>query len=425
MKNNISEIIYNVVQINKKCINRNKLEGGYFNLIKLMGMASSEVNTHTPIIADLLNPNGQHGQGNTFLKLFLEYFSIDFSLASKVNVEREKRSKNDQIDILIENESKIIIIENKIYASDQEKQLYRYYEYCIRQKKKPILIYLSMQNSTPSRRSLGMIVRGEDGSYYLNEPSLQKVELLVLNYKDDLLDWLDLIKKYSLNKPNLNSGIEQYINLILQMTGQVMTNKSEIKKLLLDTQVNEFQAISDLCNVFRSSDFRGELLYRFFESVGSDIVRNSEFESSIDLAYTNTVKIQYNLDNCKKWFKSKSLNNRKTRDFIGVLFDHNAVNNFKFFIVVVTKGMYYGFFSEENLDDLKGLDHDPVWVSDSTTQKLERSWYGKKVCNVWNFDKTCVDLLNINNNDNYEKFIKNVTSDFNFIVDKFKQSYLE
>ncbi len=424
MDKKLSKIIYDVVQINKESITKNKGEGRYFNLIKLMGMASSEVHPHTPIIADSLNPNGQHGQGDIFLKFFLNLFSIDFSLDSKVKVEREKRSKNDQIDILIENDSQIIIIENKIYAIDQEKQLYRYYEYCIRQKKQPILIYLSMQNSNPSKRSLCKITRGQDGNYYLNESNLQKVELKVLNYQDDLLGWLDIIKKYSLGNPNLNSGIEQYINLILQMTGQIMTNKSEIKNLLKNIQADEFKAISDVCNVYRSSDFRGELLSSFFDSVSMDITSFEEFSISTESEFINLDKIHYNLTNCKKWFKSKNVNKRKSRDFIGVIFDSKASNSLKFFVVVITEAMYYGFFVEDDLFNLEILNEDSIWTMNSTTEKLGKTWFGKKVCNVWDFDVTTVELLNTKNNDNYEQFIKNVISDFNFIGDKFKQSHL-
>lgn len=423
MNNNLKTIISSVLEINDKCIHRNKIEGNYFNLIKLMGMASSEVNTHTPIIADLLNPNGQHGQGNIFLKLFLELFSIDFDIDYKVRVEKEKRVKNDQIDILIENESKIIIIENKVYASDQQKQLYRYYQYGLRQNKQPILIYLSMQNLAPSRNSLGAIIKGGDENYYLNDSNAQQVQLLVLNYRNDLLKWLDLSNKSLCYQQNIKSGIQQYINLILQMTGEIMSNKSEIKHFLNNMESNEFKAVSDLCNVYRSSEFRGELLSSFFDSVGKDISLIPEFSIAKKSENIDLAKINYSLDSCKKWFKSKNLNNRKTRDFIGVIFDCDISSSLKFFVVVVTEAMYYGFFSEDDSLDLKFLNEDSIWSMNTSSEKLGKVWFGKKECNVWNFDSATVELLNTNNNEYYIKFIENVISEFNCILDKFNQVY--
>lgn len=56
-------------------------------------MATSEVHTHTPIIADLLNPKGSHGQGSIFLKIFVRYFSLNFDINTKVIVERKNEKE--------------------------------------------------------------------------------------------------------------------------------------------------------------------------------------------------------------------------------------------------------------------------------------------------------------------------------------------
>ncbi|MGP2361291.1 PDDEXK-like family protein [Acinetobacter junii] len=147
IKTQLLNLIDHVVERNEENIVKNKTKGEYFNLIKIMGMATSEVHTHTPIIADLLNPKGSHGQGDIFLKIFVERFSPNFDINTKVVVEREKREGKDQFDILIRNDHQIMIIENKIYASDQSRQLNRYYSYCIAKNKQPILIYLSLSDA--------------------------------------------------------------------------------------------------------------------------------------------------------------------------------------------------------------------------------------------------------------------------------------
>jgi hypothetical protein len=83
---------------------------------------------HSKILSNLLNPLGTHGYKNIFLKLFLEVFCPDLDFDEKehwiVTAEKERydiRIKNDD-------NSKIIIVENKSNnAKDRPNQLYRYW----------------------------------------------------------------------------------------------------------------------------------------------------------------------------------------------------------------------------------------------------------------------------------------------------------
>jgi hypothetical protein len=80
IKTQLLNLIDHVVERNEENIVKNKTKGEYFNLIKIMGMATNEVHTHTPIIADLINPKGSHGQRDIFLKIFVERFSPNFDI---------------------------------------------------------------------------------------------------------------------------------------------------------------------------------------------------------------------------------------------------------------------------------------------------------------------------------------------------------
>ena len=80
------------------------------------------------VIADLLDPNGKHGQGNTFLRLLLD--RLEYSDASKdldhasVKVEVEKAIKdNRRLDICVRIGEHCLAIENKPYAGDQPDQI--------------------------------------------------------------------------------------------------------------------------------------------------------------------------------------------------------------------------------------------------------------------------------------------------------------
>ena len=46
--------------------------GERFNIFEIMGLQTSEVRLHSAIIAELLNPKGNHGLGDKFLKAFID-----------------------------------------------------------------------------------------------------------------------------------------------------------------------------------------------------------------------------------------------------------------------------------------------------------------------------------------------------------------
>ena len=50
--------------------------GENFNVFTLLGREGDEVHTHSAILADLLDPNGLHGQGSVFARLFLEHLGV-------------------------------------------------------------------------------------------------------------------------------------------------------------------------------------------------------------------------------------------------------------------------------------------------------------------------------------------------------------
>ena len=419
IKNQLLSLIDHVVETNEENIVKNKAKGEYFNLIKIMGMATSEVHTHTPIIADLLNPKGSHGQGSIFLKIFVEYFSLNFDIDTKVIVEREKRERKDQIDILIRNDHQIMIIENKIYASDQIKQLNRYYSYCIAKNKQPILIYLSLLDAQPSKKSLGHILRNEeDGCYYLNGDITQPVDLSILNYKNDLLGWLSEIEQYLNDQTNILAAIQQYKNLVLQMTGNIMSNKSAIKELLLSVDSKQFKAISDINHIFQSQEFRGELLERFFSEIDTSFNHYQGYLISLDGKYNN---VRHDLSKCKRWFKNVQKSKRMSRDFIGCIFEHQSVPLLKFMIIVVTEGLHYGVVCEDNNINLKDVINDSLWSFQSNKNKIEMSWMSKLVCNIRNFDSITLDLLVAQDNELFDSWISEVIANFNSVIEEFKQ----
>jgi hypothetical protein len=98
-------------------------------MFRIVGVNHYE-NTHSAILAELLNPKGTHGLKSKLLELFvvqmLTMETMKVFHCENATVKTEAPG-NGRIDILIEdNAGRAIIIENKIYAEDQWEQLKRW-----------------------------------------------------------------------------------------------------------------------------------------------------------------------------------------------------------------------------------------------------------------------------------------------------------
>ena len=131
MENNINDLLSEINSILKEDDIKKKESlgrGERFNIFSTLGVAHYEV-THSAIIACFLNPKESHGQGDKFLRLFLDTIGDSIiNNTSQATVYTEYSTPDGRIDILIEDENHThgIIIENKIYAEDQPEQLNRY-----------------------------------------------------------------------------------------------------------------------------------------------------------------------------------------------------------------------------------------------------------------------------------------------------------
>ena len=177
---NINHLLENVVTLNKSYELLTKSTGENFNIFTILRMESDENLTHSAFIAELFRLNGSHKFGSKFLELFFDYFGIediDFNF-EKYDVITEyvlgnitnSADEGGRIDILIrDNRSNVIMIENKIYASEQKKQLIRY------------------KNAFPNSKLFFLTLDGRDSdckeSRYINELYLP------ISYEKDIINW--------------------------------------------------------------------------------------------------------------------------------------------------------------------------------------------------------------------------------------------
>lgn len=107
-----------------------------YNLFRILNIRHYETKVHTPFLRHLFDPNETHMQGALFVESFLKVIfgdSFDTFKLSRINVTEELPFADGRIDLLIEyfqgNQRRAIVIENKIYHTDEPNQLGRYYQY--------------------------------------------------------------------------------------------------------------------------------------------------------------------------------------------------------------------------------------------------------------------------------------------------------
>jgi hypothetical protein len=187
--------------------------GENFNIFQILGIGHHEVTTHSPMLAELLNPKGHHGQGAAFLRLFLTQFAIlgfdAESDAARVKLEHHvgpvTEKSGGRIDIVVKDgKGSSILIENKIGAGDQDKQIERYRG----SDPKAHLFYLTLDGHEPSN---------------ISQEELKRIQCRCISYAGEILTWLKECRKTAACLPNVRETITQYIHLIEELTDQSTT----------------------------------------------------------------------------------------------------------------------------------------------------------------------------------------------------------
>lgn len=204
-------------------------KGENYNLFSILSIERYELK-HSALIANLLDPKGSHGCGDAFLRAFFEIALKGTAYPFESSTPPQSYTEyytgpiagdtGGRIDILIQSSCYGLIIENKIYAGDQDKQLTRYDNYG----KKTfgadgyLLVYLTLFGNEASE---GSTAKG----------SAKEVDYLCLSYAEDILRWLEQCVRLAYDKPLVRESLNQYIRTIKQLTYQDM-NQEDIPKII-------------------------------------------------------------------------------------------------------------------------------------------------------------------------------------------------
>lgn len=228
---NLIKLLESVDEIHKEIkVSRNKKResGDMFNIFEILKAEHYEVSTHSAILAELLNPKGSHGCTDLFLKSFLEVLDqkeffqnlcdVTIEVENSIGALDNNKEYGGRIDLIIhEKHNSAIIIENKIYADDQDKQLYRYCRYAQSTYKKSIVLYLTLDGKTPSEKT----TKGDDTKI--------KVDPQSISYQYHIKRWIENCIEKVYSKTNLQNSLKQYLQVINKLTNQDMNSISKEK----------------------------------------------------------------------------------------------------------------------------------------------------------------------------------------------------
>jgi len=225
-----------IIEEEKKLRQRKYDSGETFNVFEVLRLQRDEVRLHSSFIAALLDPKGPHGLKTKLLESFLQVMKADDVLIDldTVHVEREmfigqitkSGDEGGRMDIvLMDKHRNAIVIENKIDAKDQPKQLLRYDNYCKKHFKNYRIYYLTKWGVAPSDESCG----GQNFDYW------------TASYNEDILSWLDDCIVISEMARPVNETIKQYrINLVEILN--IMSQNSEKELLSVATKDDNIES---------------------------------------------------------------------------------------------------------------------------------------------------------------------------------------
>lgn len=180
-----------------------------FNVFRVLRLQRREANLHSRFLAELLDPNGTHGQGDRFLTEFLNLgkksglrcpSESPAGLIWKVTTE-EAVNEYDRLDIVLRGSRRgcagaqfVIVIENKIDAAEGTEQLRRYDDW--------------LQKQQADFRNLVFLT--PDG----REPkTISMKKCLCLSYREHIKDWLGILLD-EIQAPHLRFAIDQYLQVV-------------------------------------------------------------------------------------------------------------------------------------------------------------------------------------------------------------------
>jgi hypothetical protein len=298
---------------------RRSASGEDFNLYRIARIERAEVNTHSAMIAELLNPKGTHGMGPLFLELILSQMDVPYGdslFEASVRKEQSFAYGQGRVDIAIHLRNHLILIENKIDAQDRVEQLKRYAEIGESSGKNWHLWYLTRTGRTASKES-------HCGKAY--RP---------ISYSEHVLNWLEQCVTHSASKPALQQALIQYLNLIRIITGKTMAYTNREALIALLSTSDDLKAADAISEALPYA--KGAMLFRFFQDI-QQAVEGIEGKCSRIAPPNGFAGLEATRENCNKWFMPKG---QKAKN-VGMFFEVGR-EDVLFRVEVASEALHFG-----------------------------------------------------------------------------------
>ncbi len=333
-----------LLKIFNKLDEDNKLEkkkGSHdYSLMNALLKKTNEVHLHSNFIYSMINPRGNHYCDSDFLNIFLD--SINESGFIDIDNARTHKEKG-KIDLLVEDGEHYLIIENKLSAVDQPRQISRYIHYIIKNyldkddeklHEKIRVVYLSEYKPKPSIKSESIIgfelkdsvlTRNDESVSELTLPKRDtKINFNRVQHSNELCKWVEESKEYLADKPNsemLIYAFEEY-RLILErlksnnwrkiMSLDEYLLKEETKEVVDEEKMYAFMVES----AHSLNNYRGKKIYRTIcELLNKNSISKDEYKDSA------LMKKDFTESKCIQWFNKKG-EQKNWRD-VGFFFEYN------------------------------------------------------------------------------------------------------
>lgn len=184
-----------------------------FNLFKILNIGHLEERVHSPFLSNLLRPTGTHDQGMLFFTAFIDHLFYEgySQLVANVSIKEEFSTNYGVFDIFIQYQinSKpfYLVIENKIYAADQDQQMTRYHKALVKSfsaRDNFLLVYLTPYGQPPQPYSI---------SDELRTALTTTKNFRCLSYHQDITNILNRCM-LKIEAPLLKATVSQYLSTI-------------------------------------------------------------------------------------------------------------------------------------------------------------------------------------------------------------------
>lgn len=213
-----------------------------FNILSAVRKPHAEVGMHSNFLYAILNPNGLHYQGDLFVKLFIKYVLKIDNFGDNIIVRAEEpTTENRRIDFTIKSDKYLIGIEMKIYANDENHQIFDYYEELQKQNenkkenKAVEIYYLTIDGKKASEQS-----------YTKNDVS---VTYKSISFNKHILKWLEECVKEIGNITNLNEAFKQYTDVVKMITNKYEGKIMKLKDRLMNNDA-EFKLAKEISSAY-------------------------------------------------------------------------------------------------------------------------------------------------------------------------------